>query len=197
MKRNTLLLFASTVLFATTSAHAGVLVSHQLGLEAGTSLPSGDFSDAAKSGYNIGAVYQAGFPMFGIGAEFKYHSWGATDDLNALAETTYGTGSEFKHSAWQYGAFGTYSLPLPSPVKPYAKLGVAAFSPSLKIDSPSGSTSSSDTKLGVFGGIGVDFGAPGMPMKFGLSTMYNRLKDSGADFYSINARVMWSLNVTP
>jgi opacity protein-like surface antigen len=197
MKRLAVMLFASTVLFATTSAQAGVLVSHQLGLEAGTSLPSGDFGDVAKSGYNIGVVYQAGLPVFGFGAELKYHSWSATDDLNALAETTFGSGSEFKHSAWQYAAYGTYSLPIPSPVKPYAKVGMGAFSPSLKLESPTGSTSSSETKLGLFAGVGADFGAPGMPMKFGVSTMYNRLKDSSADFFSVNARVMWSLNVTP
>lgn len=195
MKRLTLVIAASLALFTVAPAHA--VLDQQFGLEAGTSLPTSNFADAANTGYNLGLVYQANLVGFGFGGQLKYNGWSASEEMNAMAEGSFGAGSEYKFESWQYGVFGTYSLPIPTMVKPYARLGLDAYTSSLKLSSPMGDGSESDTKFGMSAGIGADFGAPGMPFKFGVNTMYHRLKDSGTDFYSVNVRAMWSLKVGP
>lgn len=195
MKRLILVLSASTALFVAVPAFA-IVPDQEFGLEGGTSLPSGDFGDAANAGFNLGGIYQANFANFGAGAEIKYHSWGASDDMKAALEQTNGPGTEIKFSNWQYGAFGVYKMPMPS-AQPYVKFGIGAYSQSNKLTSPSGDTNTSDTSFGLSFGGGSDFTTPGSPVKFGVNAMYHRLKNSQEDFFTVSAKVMWPFKLTP
>src|SRR5207249_3881158 len=70
---------------------AYALGSHQIGVQAGLSVPTGDFSDAANAGYNVGAEYRYVLDRFGVGAEAKYNAWNGSKDVNAAAEALYGS----------------------------------------------------------------------------------------------------------
>lgn len=192
MKLRTFVLFVFAALFVAAPAHA-ITGSHSFGIEAGASVPSGDFSNAANTGFNVGADYQFMVTQFGVGAELKYHSWSGSDNANTAAEALYGAGSEFKYSAWEYNAFGIMTMPMPT-ATPYVKFGGGWYTPNLKLTSPMGDQSTSDTVFGIVAGAGVDFNTGG-PVKFGIGANYHRLKDSQDDFFSITARALWPLNL--
>lgn len=192
MKLRLLVLLVCAALFAAVPAHA-VVGSHSFGIEAGASVPSGDFGDEANTGFNVGANYQFMVNQFGVGGEVKYHSWGASDDMNTALETSFGSGSEATFSAWQYDAFGIMTMPMPN-ATPYVKFGAGWYAPAQKLTTPAGDENFSDTTFGIVAGAGVDFNVTG-PVKFGIGANYHRLKDSEADFFSISARAMWPLNL--
>ncbi len=200
MKSFSLALIASATLLLSGSAFAAG--EHQFGLDGGTSLPSGDFGDAASAGYNIGGFYQ--FMMgnlglgtsgnFGVGAEVKYHGWGASSDAGLPS------GTEASMNAWQVGTYGIWALPMQR-ATPYAKIGAGWYGPSMKVTSPLGDAEASDGVLGMSFGGGADFPIQSS-MTFGVGFAYHILRNKGSevtsggapldtDFYSVNARVMW------
>lgn len=187
MKLRTLLLIVFAALFVVAPAHA--TGSHSFGIEAGASVPSGDFGDAASTGFNVGANYQYMITQFGVGAEIKYHGWSASDDMTSSLPT----GTDVSFSAWQYNAFGIMTMPMPN-ATPYVKFGGGWYTPSTKLESPMGDDDASDTTFGIVAGAGVDFNTTG-PVKFGIGANYHRLKDSETDFFSITARALWPLNL--
>jgi len=196
VKLGSMVIAASLALCLAAPAHAAG--THQTGIEGGTSVPSGDFGDgtkagSAKAGYNVGGLYQFTITNFGVGAELGYHGWSASDQTNAEAETTNGSGSEVHFSSWQYGVFGTYSMPMPS-AQPYVKVGFGYYSPTRKLTSPSGDSNLSDTNPGMTIGVGADFKTPST-MKVGVGATYHRLKDSKTDFVTMTARMMWPLKM--
>jgi len=204
MKFRTLALIASAALLVSGSAYAAG--NHQIGLEGGTSLPSGDFGDAAAAGYNIGGYYQymmgdlgLGSGNFGVGAEVKYHGWGSSDNAGMPS------GTEASMNAWQLGTYGTWAMPLQQ-ATPYVKVGLGLYSPSMKITSPGGDSDASDGLFGMSFGGGADFSIENS-MTFGLGFAYHILRNKGSeistsgggaldtDFFSVNARVSWPLKL--
>ena len=190
MKFRVFALIVSVALAVVTPVHAAG--THQFGLQGGTSVPSDEeFSDAASAGYNVGGVYQFTIQQYGVGAEFNYHAWNASDDMNAAVP-----GSEFSFNAWQYGVFGAYNFPTPN-ATPYVKLGLGAYSPSLKLDGEKieDAEGFDGAKFGFSVGGGADFNAT-TSLKLGVSAMYHRLSESRTDFFTVGVRAMWPLKMT-
>jgi hypothetical protein len=201
MKFRTLALVASAALLVSGTAFAAG--EHQFGIEGGTSLPSGEFGDAAAAGFNVGGFYQ--FMMgdlgigtsgsFGAGAEVKYNGWGSSSDAGLPS------GTDASMNAWQVGTYATWALPMQT-ATPYAKVGAGWYGPSMKVTSPGGNAEASDGVLGMSFGGGADFSIKSS-MTFGVGFAYHILRNKGSevtgpggspldtDFYSVNARVMW------
>ena len=134
----TLMAVASIAALSASSAGAGV-GSHQVGLDLGASVPSGDFSNAASTGFNVGGVYQYNVNRFGVGGEVKYHAWNASSATKA----TLAAGSDVKYSAMEYDVFGIVNLPIATMpmVSPYVKAGGGWYAPEAKLTTPVNNTS--------------------------------------------------------
>jgi hypothetical protein len=185
MRFRTLIALASMTLLAAAPAHA--VGNHEMGLSGGFSMPTGDFGDAANTGFNFGGEYQYMITNLGMGATIAYHGWGASDDMALPADT------DMSFKAWQYSAYGVWSIPTPT-MTPYFKAGGGWYSPGAKLESPSGESTTTDTNFGVMFGGGVDWNMP-TGQRVGIGANYHRLKDSSTDFFSVSARMMWPLKV--
>src|SRR5215510_1129489 len=123
------------------AAHAG---SNWIGFSGGAGIPTGDYGDAAATGWHLGAT---GTHMmndqWGIGGDLAYHAWGASDELKAATEATFGPGSEFSWSAIQANVHGTMMFPTQSNVKPFAQAGVGLYNVTAKLTSPAGDDNTS------------------------------------------------------
>jgi opacity protein-like surface antigen len=192
--RNVLLSVSCALLLS--AGPAAALGTHEFGLEGGSSFPTGNFSDAANTGYNLGAVYQFNIiDRYGAGIEIKYNGWSASNDLNATAEAAYGPGSKYSFSAWQYDAFGVFNLPMGGPLmRPYAKAGLGAYDPSVKLKSPSGVSLDRSTDFGVMAGLGMDY-TLSPKVKVGFEAAYHRVKNSPDDFFSASMRLIWPFTI--
>jgi opacity protein-like surface antigen len=175
------------------AANAG---TNKIGLTGGMGIPTGDYSDAAAKGWSVGAT---GTHMvndqWGFGGDLAYHAWGGSDDANAAAETLFGPGSEFKWSAIQATAHALMAFPTQSNVKPYAKVGVGLYNMGLKLDTPSGDTSDSNSELGFNVGGGLNF-LTSSNVSWGLSGAYhivNAKNDVGSNvnFAQVGVNVLW------
>ena len=102
---------ALALMLGAAPAHA---MGHEMGLSGGLSMPTGDFHDAAGTGFNIGGEYQYMITNLGVGASIAYHSWGATDETNDAAALAFGSGSEMSFKTWQYSAYGVWAIPTPT-----------------------------------------------------------------------------------
>jgi len=190
----TFALVASFAALCAAPAGAGV-GSHQVGLDLGASVPSGDFSDAASTGFNVGGVYQYNINRFGVGGEVKYHSWNASTDMKAAVEAVSGAGSEMKFTAMEYDVFGIVNLPISTMpmVTPYVKGGMGWYAPEAKLTTPSGDSSTSNSDFGMMAGLGLEFDTHS-PVKFGLGGDYHRVKNSDTDFMSFSARILYAIH---
>ena len=173
---------------------AYALGSHQIGVQAGLSVPTGDFSDAANAGYNVGAEYRYVLDRFGVGAEAKYNAWNGSKDVNAAAEALYGSGSKYSFSAWQTDVFGIVSMPMAGVPKvlPYLRAGLGVYGPGTKLEIPGTSTTESNSEFGMLFGAGFDF-SMSSSMKLGVGATYHRVKDSEADFFSTEVRMLFPI----
>lgn len=187
-------LMAATV----SAAHAG---SNWIGFSGGAGIPTGDYGDAAATGWHLGAT---GTHMvndtWGIGADLAYHAWGGSDDLNAAMEAAFGPGSEISWSAIQADVHGTMMFPTQSNVKPYAQVGLGLYNVSAKLSSPSGDDDTSKSKLGFNLGGGMNFSNTGN-MRWGVGAGYHIIPaedDLGSDvnFFSVGVNMLWGLNTS-
>jgi len=193
LRIRTLVVIASVAALSASPAFA--VGSHQVGVDLGASVPSGDFSDAASTGMSVGGVYQYSMMMFAVGGEVKYHAWSASSATKEAVELANGAGSELKFSAMEYDVYGKVNLPIASMpmLSPYVKAGGGWYAPTAKLTSPLGDTSTSNSDFGLMGGLGFDVNTH-TPLKFGMGADYHRVKDSDTDFFSVSARVMYSLH---
>jgi len=178
------------------AAHAG---SNWVGFTGGAGIPTGDYGDAASTGWHLGAT---GTHMmndaWGIGADLAYHAWSGSDDLNAALEATFGPGSEFSWSAIQADVHGVMMIPTQSNVKPYAQVGVGVYNLTGKMTTPSGDADDSKAKLGFNVGGGMDFAGSGNS-RWGVSGAYHIVPaedDFGSDvnFFTVGANFKWGLS---
>jgi opacity protein-like surface antigen len=121
-----------------------------MSLMGGVTFPKGDASQAEDMGYNggIGLGFSAPMIPIGIRVDAALHHLPGKDN-NA------GSGLTASTNIWSGTVNATYSLPLPSPVKPYAIAGLGYYGAITTIDGVPGS--SSEKKLGYNAGIGVSF----------------------------------------
>ena len=121
-----------------------------LSVMGGVSFPKGDASQADNMGYNggLGLGFSAPMIPIGIRIDAALHHFPGKDG-NA------GTGLTASTNVWSGTVNATYSLPLPSPVKPYAIAGLGYYGAIETIDNVPGSVS--QKKLGYNAGVGVSF----------------------------------------
>ena len=130
------------VAFLAVLAGTANAATNTVGLTGGMGIPTGNYSDAAANGWNLGVT---GTHMvnsqWGFGGDVAYHAWGGSKNANAAAELVYGPGSDFKWSAVQATAHAVMAFPTQSSMKPYAKVGAGLYDVDLKLESPSGNGS--------------------------------------------------------
>lgn len=169
-----------------------------LGVNAGAGIPSGNYGDAASTGWNAGVT---GTIMvndrWGVGGDLGYHSWGGSDQLNSAMETLYGSGSEFKWSAIQATGHTMFRFPTTGNVKPYARVGAGLYDIKGKLSSPSGDVDNSKAKLGFNFGAGVQI-PTGSNRMWGVTATYHVIsaeKDFGSnvDAFSLGINMMWGV----
>src|SRR5688572_32351680 len=130
MKFKSVVLCAALLTFGVGAANAS---SNWLGVNGGAGVPTGDYGDAASTGFQFGVT---GTHMmndqWGIGGDIGYHMWNASDDANAAAELAFGPGSEFKWNALQATAHVMVAVPSQGTVSPYLKGGMGIYNVGLK-----------------------------------------------------------------
>ena len=176
MKLKSAILAVSMLAFGAGMANAG---SWSLGLNGGAAMPTGDFGDAASTGWNFGVnATNMVNEKWGFGADLGYHSWGATDELNEGAEFLYGPGSEFSFSAIQGTGFAVVRFPTSGSATPYMKFGAGVYNIGAKLESPSGDADDSNSELGFNFGGGMNFATQGN-MSWGLGGAYHMIQTEG------------------
>jgi outer membrane protein W len=153
------------VLGANTAGATGT----SFGVDAGASLPSGDYSNAAKTGWHAGGTgtYMIN-SQWGIGGDVNYHRWGASDELNAALPT----GTTASWSAIQATPHVQFRIPTQTSIKPYAQVGVGVYNIRAKVSDSTSSTTTSDSKVGFNFGGGMDM-VSGNSMSWGIDTGYH------------------------
>lgn len=122
-----------------------------LSIMGGVSFPKGDAAQVQDMGYNGGLGLGFSAPMIPIGIRLEaglHHFPGK--DVN-VGGTTFTQST----NVWSGTVNATYSLPLPSPVKPYAIAGLGYYGAIMTVDGVPGNTS--ESKLGYNAGVGVSF----------------------------------------
>jgi opacity protein-like surface antigen len=130
------------------------------GISAGLSMPTGDFGDGFKSGYNISGLLQFQQPTWpvAIRVEGQFQDFGGKDGLDGASAKTIGGLANL-----------VYYVPTKSTVKPYLTGGLGFFH--LKSDLGDSCSddvadedfcSSSDNKFGWDLGAGLEFQLSGM-----------------------------------
>jgi len=164
------------------------------GLDAGISGPTGDFSDFADMGYHGTATgtFMVS-PVLGIGADVGYHTWGGTDDYDALLQFLSGDpGAEGSFSAIQATAHAMFMIPMEGKARPYLKGGLGMYNLKAKVESSFGDADESESNFGFNIGGGVNFLASPMFM-VGLGAAYHSVQteDQSTDFYTVGVNLLW------
>ena len=118
----------------------------QIGIGGGASVPVGDAADAFKTGFHAKAMLKVSAPVLPL--SFRGSVGYERFNLEGLTPGTDGTGrilSGLANVAWGFPV---------GPVKPYLLGGVGAFNMKSEVG---GTSSPSQTKLGIDGGAGVEF----------------------------------------
>lgn len=159
MKRS--LAFAAVVCMVATagvaSAQAAKTVS--IGISGGLSMPMGDLSNVAESGYNITGHYfyrPANAKRVLYRGDVSFDAWGAN--------TTVGT-AVLSGSLRSIGFMGNVVISAgdrTSSMRPYLLVGGGLARTSATYDGAAAGFKSSDTNLGVQGGAGLEFSLSGM-----------------------------------
>jgi outer membrane protein with beta-barrel domain len=192
MKIKAAILGVALIVMTAGAANAG---SWWIGGHGGVGFPTGDYGNVASTGWNLGLT---GTNMvnenWGFGGDLGYHSWGGSNDMNAVAETLYGPGSSWSWSAIQATGHATYAFSTTSNVKPFAHMGLGLYSISAKLDSPSGNATDSQSKLGFNLGGGVNFATHGN-RTWGFDGTYHVIPADGTnvDTFSLGLHVLWGM----
>jgi len=189
--KKSLLVLAALALFATSPAFAAK-GDKWINVGAGASIPNGDFSDVASTGWvgTIGGEFGVGAKV-NLGVEFGYHSWGVKDEFktaNDLSDATF--------TGLQYTAFGTYSFAMSNPKnRPYLKGGLGMYDLKTKV-TPTGFSEVSDSqnKFGWNAGLGFDHEVSPM-YTLGIIGEYHSVQTEGTstNFITVGAKLGWGM----
>jgi opacity protein-like surface antigen len=119
----------------------------------------GDFADGVKSGFNAGAhlAFKPAMLPFGLRVEGQFNQF----DLKGLEELGEDVDGDARIiSGTVNGVFGVPAAS--SAFRPYLIAGVGAYNERVKFDFLGASESESQTKLGINGGVGIEFGLSGL-----------------------------------
>ncbi len=124
------------------------------GVVGGATLPTGDLSKGASTGWHAGGVVQFSVPMIPVGlrADVMYHALGEKNSSGV--KTSFITGT----------VNGMFMVPMSEmgTVKPYVIAGIGAYNIRVKVDNEAANQTTSATKFGINGGAGVQFGLSGL-----------------------------------
>jgi opacity protein-like surface antigen len=125
----------------------------------GASLPSGDFSTSARSGFEAGWRFNyLKADHVGLGVDVSYHGWDGTDALESGVELFTGPGSRFTLNALQTTANVFYAVPSGGKSRPYVTGGFGFYWFRAHLASPRGSaTGEWQQNFGYNAGVGSDF----------------------------------------
>jgi opacity protein-like surface antigen len=139
------------------------------GLTGGVTVPTGEFGEAQGIGYSGGALLNFGVPAFPIGirAEASLHHFMGKD------YNIGGTTLNESANMWTAGVAGTYSLAIPTPIKPYLIAGMGMYG--AKSSAPG---AESVNKFGINAGAGMSFGMGGRSAF--VEARWHRMNTEGA-----------------
>ena len=188
MKLKSAILAVSLLAFGAGAAHAG---TWSLGLNGGAAMPTGDFGDVASTGWNVGvnATNQVN-DKWGFGADLGYHSWGVSDDMEALL----GPGESMSFSAIQGTGFAVMRFPTSGSATPYVKFGAGMYNVGAKLESPSGDADDSESNFGFNFGAGMNFATQGT-MNWGLGGAYHIIntEDVSTNMFTLGLNVNFGM----
>ena len=199
MKIRALVVAVFVLSIGAASAHAAA-VSQFIGVNAGLTLPSGDLSNVAGTGFFVGGTYTYRLnEQFGIGGDVNYNSFGKKTFSNEFASV-----DETFHML-QIGAHGKYYFPMKdSKMMPYGKVGLGIYNSSAKVETPAytigtftfpgGSTTASSSDFGFSLGVGTTMKISDKAT-WGVEAMYHIVSTSGssADMITIGASYNWKM----
>ncbi len=170
-----------------------------LGGGGGLLLPTGDYHDIGKTGYNLGvrASYFVA-PEASVGVDLGYNRNDISDDVKTVLEFLNGTTVDGHYKVMQYTGQGTLYLARGQAVRPYftAGGGLYHFKLTLTASVPgySASAEGGENKGGIFGGAGVIFPA-GSSTHIGVEATYHDIFTEGSSitYANIRALVMFSV----
>ncbi len=170
-----------------------------LGGGGGLLVPTSDYHDVGKTGYNLGvrADYMV-TPELAVGADLGYNRNDFSNDFVSLAELISGGTVEGHYTVMQYTAHATALLSPGQKVRPYfsAGAGIYNFKASVTASAFGFTVSGEDgeTKGGVNGTVGMLIGA-GTSAHVGIEASYHDIFTSGSSvtYANIRALVMFSV----
>jgi len=145
------------------------------GGQAGVHIPSGDYGDLFKSGFDGGVFLDYKVSnMFAMGADLDFHSTKGKDTfVNSVSGAT-----DIKFTAFQYGVHGNAYLMNEGMVRPYIAAGLGAYSDKFKIEGGSFAGEDTKTKFGFHGGLGIKLQPSGSPIGFAVEGNIHDIPDA-------------------
>lgn len=127
---------------------------------AGVSMPTGDLSDGAATGFHVqgGSAFRPGKLPFTLRGELAYHHFGQKDFTVAGTRPNTSVSYTGKSSSIAGAIDASYALPMGGRMKPYLLGGPGIYSNRSEITRVGGTpTTESDTKMGLNVGGGMNF----------------------------------------
>ena len=145
----TFLAVAAVALTANAAAAQSPIKPFSFGVTGGASMPTGDFGDAASTGYNVGALLEVKPAAMPLSFRFEggYQSFGFQDGVDGNMNILSGV------------ANAAYRLPVGAMIRPYVIAGAGMYS--MKAES-NGLSTDRENKLGVNGGLGLELPLTGI-----------------------------------
>lgn len=127
---------------------------------AGVSMPSGDLSDGAATGFHVqgGSAFRPGKLPFMLRGELAYHHFGQKDFTVAGTRPSQNVSYTGKASSIAGAIDASYALPMGNRMKPYLLGGPGIYSNRSEVTRAGGTpTTTTDTKMGLNIGGGMNF----------------------------------------
>jgi opacity protein-like surface antigen len=194
MRLKAALLAVALTAFAAGAASAGPF---WFGVMGGAAVPTGDFSDAANTGFDFGGTgtWMVN-EMWGVGADVAYHMWNGSDDLNSATQALLGDPSaEWKFSGVQATAHATLMIPSQAMVKPWIKAGLGLYNLGAKLETSSGDADDSESNFGFNAGAGLNWAATSN-MAVGIGAAFHQIQTEGeaTNLFTVNLNLLWSVS---
>jgi opacity protein-like surface antigen len=131
------------------------------GVSGGLSIPTGDAGDVVKTGFNAGAhlAFKPAMLPFGVRVEGQFNQF-SLKEINEGGVSLEPDGNYRIISGTANGVFGVPAAS--SAFRPYVIGGVGVYNQKLSFDILGEELSESETKFGLNGGVGIEFGLSGL-----------------------------------
>ena len=166
-----------------------------LGASGGLLIPVADFKDVGATGFGLSADadYVLG-PSGSIGANVAYNRNGFSNDLKTAIQLATGLPIDGHYTVMHYGAHGRFFLAPESKTKPFIAVGGGLYNFKATATLYGASSSNSETKGGINGGLGLLFDA-GRSAHAGIQGTFHNIIVDGPDVQYINAAAVLLFDV--